>query len=83
VDNDKAAPLDALSRAIEAHLTAHPLASDTAAGVARWWLDAAQAPAGVDAVAAALDLLVGRGVLRRLTLADGSVLYAAAHRTRQ
>lgn len=79
----KEALLEALAKAIEAHLVAHPLATDSASGVAKWWLDAPPAAVGVDDVEAALGLLVERSVLRRLTLADGSVLYAAARMTRQ
>lgn len=66
---------DAVVRAILAYLDAHPHAKDSAAGVARWWL-----PAGTQAtpreVEAALERLVGQGRLRRVRLADGSVLYA-------
>jgi hypothetical protein len=83
VDTSKTPVRDALVKAIEAHLAAHPLATDSAAGVARWWLGGAAVSVGIDDVEVALATLVDQAVLRRLSLADGSVLYASAVPTRQ
>lgn len=83
MDTRKLPPQDAVIEAIVAHIAAHPMATDTAAGVMRWWLGMAWAGIGIDEVEGALATLVDRAVLRRLTLSDGSVLYAAALPTRQ
>lgn len=66
---------DEVARDILAYLDAHPQAKDSAAGVARWWLPAG-AQASVAEVEAVLERLVDRRRLRRVQLADGSVLYA-------
>jgi hypothetical protein len=76
-------PNELVVAAIEAHLRAHPLATDSAVGVARWWVGMALGDVGVEQVEAALSLLVDRSVLRRLILADGSVLYAQSLPTHQ
>lgn len=83
VDTRKLLPREVVVNAIVAHLAAHPLATDSASGVTRWWLGPACAGVGVDEVEAALASLVEQGLLRRLTLADGSVLYAGTLPTRQ
>lgn len=76
-------PLEPIAAAIMTHLEAHPLAADSAAGVARWWLGALGRAVQVDEVEAALELLVARQALRRLRLIDGTALYSQALPTRQ
>lgn len=78
-----AAPVDAVVAAVVAHLQAHPLAADSALGVARWWIGGGHAGASLDDVETALELLVRRGVLRRLRLVDGTALYSSCTATRQ
>lgn len=65
-----------LSQAIEAYLATHPLAADSAEGVARWWLAPSGAKASAADVEPALEALVRRGRLRCVTLADGNKLYS-------
>jgi hypothetical protein len=67
-----------LSEAIEAYLATHPLAADSAEGVARWWLRASGAQASPADVERALAALVRRGRLRCVTLADGNRLYSGS-----
>lgn len=67
-----------LIEAIEAHLASHPLAADSADGVARWWLAAQGVVATPGEVEAALGLLVRRRRLRRVALADGNTLYCGS-----
>ena len=76
-------PVEAVALAIVEHLRTHPLAADSADGVARWWLGPAHAGVTLEQVEQALELLVARGTLRRLRLMDGTVLYAQALPTRQ
>jgi Fe2+ or Zn2+ uptake regulation protein len=61
--------------AILEHLEVHPHAADSAAGVARWWLDADPA-ASADDVEKVLAVLVASGLLRRSRLSDGTALYS-------
>jgi hypothetical protein len=65
----------ALITAIEAYVATNPAAADSAEGVARWWLGLKGLDASVQEVEAALDQLVKRQRLRRVTLADGNWLY--------
>lgn len=67
-----------LIRAIEAHLASHPLAADSAAGVARWWLGGQGVVASPRETELALATLVRRRRLRRVRLADGNTLYCGS-----
>ena len=67
-----------LIEAIEAHLATHPLAADSAEGVARSWLAAHGVVASPHDVELALAALVQRRRLRRVQLADGNTLYCSA-----
>lgn len=73
---DEKGPLEAIAVAILHHLQAHPLAADSAKGVARWWLGPAHTNVTVKQVKRALKLLVSRRSLRCLKLEDGTVLYS-------
>jgi len=64
-----------LIEAIEAHLATHPLAADSAEGVARWWLAGHGVVASPRDVELALATLVRQRRLRRVRLADGNTLY--------
>jgi len=64
-----------LIKAIEAHLATHPLAADSAEGVARWWLAAHGVVASPLEVQLALATLVRKRRVRRVQLADGNTLY--------
>ena len=80
---DEREQVEAIAAAILAHLESNPLASDSADGVARWWLGTAHPTATVEQAECALKLLVSRGALRRLKLRDGTVLYSQPPRTWQ
>ncbi len=70
--------IDRLTHAIVRYVNAHPNASDTLEGVARWWVasDAEHAPAAL--LQCALDVLTERHVLTRRLLPDGRRAYAAS-----
>jgi hypothetical protein len=68
--------------AIEAHLAAHPLAADSAEGVARSWLAAHGVVASPHDVELALATLVRKRRLRQVPLADGNTLYCSAAEVR-
>ena len=80
---DEAGLVEAVAVAILDHLQSHPLAADSADGVARWWLGPAHASVTVEQVERALNLLVTRHAMRRLRLMDGTFLYSQALPTRQ
>ena len=65
-----------MQRAIEEYLGAHPNAADSVDGVACWWVAAHGFHATGEQVRRALSDLVAAGVVRRVTLADGTVLYS-------
>jgi hypothetical protein len=65
-------------RAIEAHLASHPLAADSADGVARWWVAAHGVVSSASVVEQALAMLVRQRRLRQVQLADGNTLYCGA-----
>lgn len=67
---------ETVSRLILDYLGAHPLAADSAEGIGRWWLGACGAAATPEQVERALVHLVEGGLMRRVSLADGTVLYA-------
>lgn len=73
----------AIADAILAHLRQHPLAADSAEGVARWWLQPPLHGASLDEVERVLEALVARGVLRRVQLGGGGALYSQQLPTRQ
>jgi hypothetical protein len=69
-------PMTELVQAIEDHLARHPQAADSPQGVARWWLGARAGQTTAQDVERALATLVARRRLRRVELADGTVLYS-------
>ena len=75
--------VEAVGVAIKDHLRRHPLAADSAEGVARWWLGLAHANVTVAQVERALNLLVAGREMRSLSLMDGTILYSQAPPTRQ
>jgi Fe2+ or Zn2+ uptake regulation protein len=64
----------AVVRQLLAYASAHPSASDSAAGIQRWWLDPAQ---GIDmqTLNHALNWLVSRGAFSEHVAADGRRRY--------
>ena len=65
-----------LSEEILSYLGAHPQAADTVDGIVGWWLPRQRHDEAVDRVKDALDDLVARGLVEKMTLVDGTVLYA-------
>jgi hypothetical protein len=70
--------VELIAHDIECYLWDHRGAADTAEGIARWWLTRCAVQAEATQVAAALDLLIQRGVVKRKPLPDGNCVYAAA-----
>jgi hypothetical protein len=56
----------------------YPFASDTPDGIRRWWLPADLAAIDPRELTGVLDELVAEGLMRRVQLPDGGVLYASA-----
>lgn len=55
-----------LAEAVMEYLAQHPLAMDTAAGIAEWWLPSMRATADLVAMRKVLDQLCDRGLLERI-----------------
>ena len=64
----------ALVRQLLAYTHANPDASDSAQGIARWWLDSTE-EVDVQALGNALELLVAAGVFAERIAADGRRSY--------
>ena len=74
-------PHDALGRvrlcgAILGYLRTHPQAADTVAGIVEWWLPQYLPAEAVERVQAAVDEWVAQGWVDKITLIEGTVLYA-------
>jgi Fe2+ or Zn2+ uptake regulation protein len=67
----------AVRSAILTYLEKHPRASDTIAGIWAWWLRDAGVTATGEVVKQVLDALVEQQCIRRVQLADGTVIYCA------
>ena len=65
-----------VTQMIEGHLALNPHAADSALGVARWWLSPRGLVISVAEVEPVLAAMVRQQRLRRVQLADGTVLYA-------
>lgn len=62
--------MPALVRQLLMYSRAHPDASDSADGIARWWLDP-HVPVDVQALDEALEFLVARGAFAQRRATDG------------
>jgi hypothetical protein len=67
----EASELMRVVHALAAYLLEHPQASDTADGIARWWLR--DAPANSVQLQQALDWMEGRGLIDKVVASDGRV----------
>lgn len=76
IDKDEIA---ALAEQIRRYLETHPAAADTLDGIVSWWLPGQPHPHAVESVERALDILVGAGVVEKVTRSDGHVIYRRAH----
>lgn len=65
-----------LSDEILRYLQTYPKAADTVEGIVEWWLPRQRHEEAVHRVQYVLDELVTRGMVKRITLVDGTVLYA-------
>ena len=65
----------AIRSAILSYLEKHPRASDALAGICAWWLREAGVTGPAADVEEVLEALVAQQLIRRVRLADGTVLY--------
>jgi Fe2+ or Zn2+ uptake regulation protein len=63
------------AEAIERYLSARPQAAETVEGITRWWLVRQQYEDSLELVQDALDLLVERGEVEKLSLSGGHPIY--------
>ena len=64
------------------YLKSHPKAADSVEGVARWWLRRQQYEDAKHRVRKALDYLVTRGLVSKMRLADGNIVYGSREKER-
>ncbi|OUL98526.1 hypothetical protein [Variovorax sp. JS1663] len=69
--------IDSIERRVLDYLASHPHAADSAEGIRRWWLGSQGATATPEEIEQALARLVDGGLMRRVSLADGTRLYAS------
>jgi hypothetical protein len=72
---DRETRIRRLRDAILDHVRLHPDASDTPAGIVNWWLPARGCEGAEELIDEVLNALAKSGVLRRVRLPDGGVLY--------
>jgi hypothetical protein len=70
--------VDEAAQRILDYLAKRPNASDTAEGVAQWWLGAEGLHAAAHTVQLALDRLVREGLLTAKKRIDGTILFVRA-----
>jgi hypothetical protein len=73
---DRDARIEWVAATVEHYVTAHPNASDTLAGIHRWWLVNISFEEDTALLEAAVERLVERGVMTRRPLADGTVVFS-------
>ena len=66
---------EVLAEEIARYLADHPDASDTAEGIARWWLTRQRYEDALSQVQQAVERLVSQGRVQRKVLPDGTVVY--------
>jgi hypothetical protein len=66
---------------IRDYLIAHPSAADSDQGIADWWVAGSGLQASLDDVRQALEFLASRQIVEKQMLADGRLIYRAAHRS--
>ena len=71
------------AQAVATYIARHPMAADNAEGIAQVWLPAMGVEVPQPSLLDALELLVSQRVLRRVVLADDSVIYRAAQASNQ
>ncbi len=75
--NNKPAPdIDHLQEAVLHYLRNNPNAADSLQGIINWWLPKqGYEKAGIENVYQALEQLIAAGVVEKVPLVDGTVLY--------
>ena len=64
-----------MTQEIEQYLLTHPYAADTIEGIAKWWLQQQRYMDSIECIHDALDVLIKRGLVKKMTNADGKNIY--------
>jgi hypothetical protein len=75
MEDDDAQIVDRIEMHIRRYLAENPHAADTARGIANWWLPPSFPSVPPERMARALDRLIRDGVLVRVELPGGTILY--------
>lgn len=70
--------IEDISNKIIAYLKRYPDSADTLEGIAKWWIELEGIDQAVEEVAAAIELLLGEGVLMEIPYERKSSLYRLA-----
>ena len=68
-------PVNTIAEEIARYLREHPDAADSLDGIRQWWLPRVRLQEATAQVEGALEELLGRGVVVRQVMPDGTVLY--------
>jgi hypothetical protein len=66
---------ESITQEILAYLAANPQAADSAEGIAQWWLSPPANQCDPSEVLHVLNTMVAHGLIAKVTLGDGAVLY--------
>ena len=80
--NRKPSEIERISEELLCYIEANPNAKDTREGIARWWIARQRIASALEAVDAAIALLIARGLVSESTLADGTRVYGRSERSR-
>ena len=76
--SDKSSPSDRIEQLADRivnYLESYPQATDTAAGVAGWWLRLDNNPDSIAQTKAALEILVAKGLINKFTSRSSEPVY--------
>lgn len=80
---DPKTKLSPFAEEIRNYLERYPAASDTATGVARWWIQGPYVERTFDEVRGALEELAEAGLVLKKRNPNGEIQYAASERLRR
>jgi hypothetical protein len=69
---------EVIAQQVARYLHAHPDASDTVEGIAKWWLSRQRFDDASELVRHALEMLIADGVVEKRTMANGVTLFRRA-----
>ncbi|MEM7294956.1 MAG: hypothetical protein AAF420_16385 [Pseudomonadota bacterium] len=75
MDNQDSRQIESIAQSILRYLENRPEASETAEGVAQWWLSRQRYDDSLELIEKALDYLESRGDIEKINVAGGHSIY--------